>query len=62
MLSLATSYNRAPDENISLAICSSLVSLSQGLPGALPAHLPELGLPRWAQGPGLSHSVPQLAP
>lgn len=56
MLSLATFYNRAPDENISVAICSSLVSFSKGLPAAVPAQLPEL---RWAQGPGLSRSVPQ---
>lgn len=53
MLSLATFYNRAPDENISVVICSSLVSFSKGLPGAVPAQLPEL---RWAQGPGLRAS------
>lgn len=59
MLSLATFCNRAPDENISVAICSSLMSFSRALPGALPAQLPELSVPRWAQGPGFSCSVPQ---
>lgn len=42
-----------------LLFCSAFVSFPKGLPGALPAHLPELSLPQWAQGPHLIHPVPQ---
>lgn len=53
MLALATSHNSAPDENISVAACSSSVSWSKGLPAALAAPLPEL---RWAQVGSGGHS------